>query len=315
MITEQQRQRRRDFLGSSDMAILLACLLKFPLPYKKTDTDVYWSKVTDLPDSSTASTETGDWLEKPLLGLAAEELGVEIITEPERLFTVAQEGEGKGLLAAHHDSLIVGQRAGIEAKFRNADNATYFGEPYTDQVAMDVIIQVQAQMYCADLDKVYVVLGTPSYYTVEHRLYCVPRDEDIIEQIVHFGADWWRKHVEAKIPPNGETVPPLYVLKALERRAGAQIKLPDEAVAWADRRIELKEQIKALTSDVEQIDAKLIHALGEAEAGLLSDGRKVTYHRYESNRFDSKQLKIDEPDLAQKYMRKSHYRTLYIRKK
>jgi len=160
-----------------------------------------------------------------------------------------------------------------------------------------------------------VVLGTPSYYTVEHRLYVVPRDEGIIEQIVKFGVEWWHEHVPNKIPPNGDSVPPLYVLKAIERKAGAQIKLSNEAKSWADKRIALKSQIKTLEKDVDKFSAKLIHALSGAEIGLLPDGRKVTYHQYESNRFNSKQFKIDHPDMAPEYTTKSSHRTLYIKKK
>ncbi len=301
MITEEQRQLRRKYLGSSDLAILFAHLLKFPLPYKKTDVDIYWSKVNNLPNNSTLSTETGDWLEKPLLELAAKELGVDIIIDPGRLFTVAQHGPGKGLLAANHDSLIVGRRAGIEAKFRNADNAQFFGEPNTDQVALDVVVQTQTQMYCGDLDEVYVILGTPSYYTIEHRLYRVPRDEKIIDTIAIYGSQWWQEHIEAGVPPDGNLEPPLYVLKALERKIGVQIRLPDEAVEWCDKRIELKKNIKTLATEVETINRKLLHALGDAEIGLLANGGKVTFKQYMRKVFDDKRLRLELPEIAAEY--------------
>jgi len=310
MITEWQRQLRRRHLGSSDMPIIMGLS-----PYSKTPSDIYWSKVAETPDDTTEAMTTGNWLEGPLLDWAAGELGVRIDTDPADLFTVAHEGDGKDLLAANHDALIVGRREGIEAKFRNSEGASAFGDEYTDQVPYDILVQVQHQMYCGNLDKVYVSLGTPSYYKVDRKLYIVPRDEEIIEQIVKFGVNWWQRHVEAQIPPNGETVPPLYVLKAIERKAGAQIKLSNDAKSWADKRIALKAQIKALGKDVDKFSAKLIHALSGAEIGLLPDGRKVTYHQYESNRFNSKQFKIDHPDMAPEYTTKSSHRTLYIKKK
>ncbi len=310
MLTEAQRQQRRKFLGSSDSPVIMGLS-----PYKKTPADIYWSKLTDLPDEPTDSMDVGTWIEQPLLEWAADELGVQITTDPDDLFAVAQQGEGKGLFCANHDSLIVAQPASIEGKFANGEMAQAYGDAYTDQVPHHVIVQVQHQMYASELEKVYVALAVPSYYGLDRRLYVVPRDDEIIDEIVRFGLEWWHKHIEAKLPPDGETVPPLYVLKAIDRRLDAQIRLPDDAVSWADERTRLKENIKALTGEVEALDTKLIHALGDAEIGLLADGRKVTYHQTESHRFDSTRFKLEHPELAPDYVNLSTYRTLRIKKK
>jgi len=314
-ITELQRQQRRKFLGSSDSPIIMNLS-----PFKKTASDIYWSKVAPLIEDNTPEyMQIGNWLEGPLLQWAAQELGVEIDTNPADLFCVAHEGEGKDLFAANHDSLIqhkMGQpREGIEAKYANGEMAQEYGEPFTDQIPYHVIVQVQHQMYVSQLSRVYVALAVPSYYAIDRSLYIIQRDEELIKTIVNFGRQWWYEHIEAKIPPDGQGVPPLYVLKALDRRAQAQIRLPEEAVQWANNRIGLKQQVKALSVDIEDIDAKLIHALSDAEIGLLPDGRKVTYFRYEQNRFDSKQFNLDHPELLPDYMKRSDYRTLYIKKK
>lgn len=313
MITETQRQQRRKFLGSSDSPVIMNLS-----PYKKTARDIFWSKVTDAPDESADYLSVGHWIEGPLLEWAAGELGVQITTKPKDLFHVAKQGEGADLFCANHDSLIIGKPESIEAKFANGEMAQEYGEAGTDKVAYHVIVQVQHQMYCSELEKVYVALAVPSYYGLDRRLYCVRRDDELIRMIVEFGRRWWDEHVAAKpkpIAPDGQTTPPLYVLKALERKAGAQIRLPDEAVRWADLRLSLKDQIKVLEAGVEDVDAKLIHSLGEAEIGLLQDGRKVTYQQSERNSLDTKRLRLERPEVAQEYMSTSHYRSLYIKKK
>lgn len=310
MITAEQRKQRRKFLGSSDLPVIMNLS-----PYKRTPADIFWSKVADVPDEATESMGTGNWLERPMVQWAAAELGVQVTIDPDDLFRVAEHGEGADLFMANHDALVIGKPEGIEAKFANGEMAQAYGEPGSDQVAYHVTVQCQAQCYVSDLERVYVPLAVPSYYGVERRLYCVPRDDELIRLIVDFGRRWWFEHIEQKTPPDGQTFPPLYVLKALERKAGAQIRLPDEAVQWSDERISLKEQIKALEAGVENIDAKLIHALGNAEIGLLADGRKVTYNQYESRRMDSKRLALERPEVAAEYMSTSHYRTLYIKKK
>jgi len=307
MITESQRQIRRKYLGSSDMPVIMNLS-----PFKKTEKDVYWSKVVQLPDEDSPDyMDVGNWLEGPILEWAAGELGVKITTKSKDLFQV-KEGS---IFAANHDSLIIGKDESIESKYANGEMAQSYGEPYTDHVPDYVIVQVQHQMYVSDLSKVYVAVATPSYYGIDRRLYVVPRDDEIIETIVDYGQKWWDKHIVTKTPPNGDCVPPMPVLKALKRRQGAQIILPDEAVEWANHQIELKEQIKKLTKEVEAENAKLIHALGNAEVGLLADGRKVTYYNYEKNQFDTKRFRLEHPEMASDYMNKSSYRTLYIKKK
>lgn len=310
MITAEQRQQRRRFLGSSDSPVIMGLS-----PYKSTPTDIFWSKLADVPDEATESMAVGNWLEGPMIQWAAAELGVEVTTKPKDLFHVAEHGEGADLFAANHDALILGKPEGIEAKFANGEMAQAYGEPGSDQVAYHVLVQCQHQCYVSELDRVHVALAVPGYWGVERRLYCVPRDDELIRMIVDFGRQWWFDHIEKQTPPDGQTTPPLYVLKALERKAGVQIRLPDEAVNWANQRTALKENMKVLESQVEEIDARLIHALGEAEIGLLGDGRKVTYQQYESNRLDSKRLRQERPEVAQEYMSKSLYRTLYVKKK
>lgn len=307
-LTASQRQIRRKYLGSSDTPVIMNLS-----PFKNTAKDIFWSKVAELPDDDAPDyMSVGNWLEGPILQWAAGELSVKITTKPKDLFHV-KDG---GIFAANHDSLIIGKDESIEGKYANGEMAQAYGEPFTDQVPDYIIVQVQHQMYVSDLSKVYVALATPSYYGIDRRLYVVPRNEQIIETIVDYGVKWWEKHVVTKTPPDGDDVPPMYVLKALERRAGAQIRLPDEAIAWADRRTELKGQIKSLNAEVGAFDAKLIHALGDAEVGLLpNDKRKITYHQYESNRFDTKRFKLEHPELSPDYTNKSSYRTLYVKKK
>ncbi|MCJ7777783.1 MAG: YqaJ viral recombinase family protein, partial [Sedimentisphaerales bacterium] len=167
-ITEAQRQTRRKYLGSSDTPIIMNLS-----PFKKTERDIYWSKVVDLPeDDAPDYMQVGNWLEGPIIEWAAGELGVQVNRVPEQLSFVSKDG----LFAANHDALIVGKDEGIEGKYANGEMAKSYGDPFTDQVPDHVIIQTQHQMYVSELSKVYVALAVPSYYAVDRRLYIVKRD-------------------------------------------------------------------------------------------------------------------------------------------
>jgi len=309
-ITEAQRQARRKYLGSSDTPIIMGVS-----PFSKDERDIFWSKVSDLQDDGSAPwLSTGNWLEGPMISWAAEQLEVEVTTDPDDLFQVAQGGEGASIFAANHDSLIVGKKASIEAKFANGEMAQEYGQPGTDQVAGHVIVQVQHQMYCGDLEKVYVALAVPSYYGIDRRLYVVPRDDELIGMIVDFGCQWWDKHVRAKLPPGESEAPPMYVLKGLQRRAGAQIKLDDKIACLADDDNRLKELLKQYKAERELVRAKLTHSLGDAEIGLLPDGRRVTYEGHDASKFDLDAFRGKHPALAAKFTKTSIQRTLYIKR-
>lgn len=309
-ITQEQREQRRKFLGSSDSPIIMNLS-----PYSKTPTDIYWSKVSDADDEVAGPwIDSGNWLEGPLVQWAAGELGLEVSTDPEDLFHVAQHGDGRGVLASNLDSIAWDDKCGVEAKFANGEMAQAYGEPGTDQVADHVIVQVQHQMYCAELEKVYVALAVPSYYGVERRLYCVPRDDELISQIVTFGCQWWDKHVKANIPPQPQEAPPMYVLKALHRKTGSQIKLDREHIELADADERLKNELKSLKGQRDSVRAKLIHALGSCEIGLLPDGRKVTYQGHDVSSIDVNALRAKKPEIAAQFTVKKFQRTLYIKK-
>jgi len=309
-ITAAQREQRKNYLGSSDMPTIMNVS-----PYKHTAVDVYWSKVAEkLPDEETESMSVGTWLEQPLIEWAADELGVEVTTDPDDLHKVATVGDGAGVFAANNDALVLGKDAGIEAKFASGDMAKGYGEAHSDEVPDHVIIQTQHQMYCSDLHVVYVALATPTYYGLDRRLYTVPRDEAVIEMMVQFGVNWWDTFVKTKTPPGPTSIPPMYVLKALHREKSKVIELGE---AGADM-VEFFEQYKAEEKDAksrkDKKKAELIFALGDAEIGKLPDGRRVTYEAHDTNRFDTKGFRAADPETAAKWMKTTSSRTMYIKK-
>lgn len=310
-ITPEQREQRRGYLGSSDMAPIMDLS-----PYKQTGVDIYWSKVAEkLPDEETDCQSVGTWLEGPLVEWAAEELGVEVTTDPDDLRKVATVGDGAGVFAANNDALILGKDAGIEAKFASGDLAKGYGEAGTDEIPDHVIVQTQHQMYCSDLQVVYVALATPSYYGLDRRMYTVPREDALIEQLVTFGMDWWNKYVVTKTPPGPNATPPLYVLKALHREKGKVVDLGEIGADLVEFFEQYKAEEKECKSRKDKKKAEIIFALGDAEIGKLPDGRRVTYEAHDTNRFDMKGFRAADPTLAAKWTKTTSSRTMYIKKK
>ncbi len=309
-ITAEQRDQRRHYLGSSDMPTIMNVS-----PYKNTAVDVYWSKVAEeLPDEETTAMSVGTWLEGPLIEWAAGELGVEVTTKPDDLFKVATAGDGAGVFASNSDALILGKDAGIEAKFAAGDLAKGYGEPGSDEVPDHVIVQTQHQMYCSDLQVVYVALATPSFYGLDRRLYTVPRDDKLIERMIQYGMTWWETFVKTETPPGPDATPPMYVLKALHCEKGKVIELGKEGADMVLGFETYKRAEKEAESMKDKKKAELIFAMGDAEFGKLPDGRRVTYEAHDTNRFDSKGFRAADPEAAAKWMKTTSSRTMYIKK-
>ncbi|HUV67030.1 MAG TPA: YqaJ viral recombinase family protein [Sedimentisphaerales bacterium] len=308
-ITATQRAQRQRFLGSSDLPVIMGVS-----PYSRTPADIYWSKVGPLEEESpTEAMQQGNYLEETLIRFAADQLGQEVLHEREEdLYHVALWGPGKGLFAANLDGLTADRKTNVECKYCNAAYAEGYGDEGTDQIPDHVLVQVQHQLYCANLGDAWVAAAL-SGYSLNMRMYHVPRDDELIETISTFGAQWWRKHVEAKVPPEGGEVPPIGVLKAISRRKGVTVELSDEVLEIVERRELMKAQLKELKELSDGIQRTLISALGDAEIGTLPDGRKITYYQYSRKGFDQKRLLLDHPELSAKYTGKSYYRTLYVK--
>ena len=306
-ITPAQRVQRQKHLGSSDMPVILGIS-----PYSQTANDIYWSKVAPLAeDDGPEHLSIGNYMEEALIQFAADELGRDVLHEEEKdLYYVAQYGPGKGLFAANLDGLMADRSAAVECKYCNAEFAQGYGDEGSDQVPDHVLVQCQHQMYCSGLDTVWVAVAKAGY-CLTMNLYRVRRDEQLIETMVEYGVQWWRDHVEAEKPP--EDTPPMYVLKAIGRAPDKSISLGPELLPVIEQYEKAKAAGKKSEDEAEKLKAQIIHALGDAEEGLLPNGRTITYHQYSRANFDNKRLERERPEIATQYAGRSTYRTLYVK--
>ncbi|MCE5324931.1 MAG: YqaJ viral recombinase family protein [Planctomycetaceae bacterium] len=307
-ITAEQRRQRQKYLCASDSPIILGLS-----PFKKTPGDIYFSKIYDLPDDASQDDylQTGNYLENPLLDWAADQLGgVQLERQP---WFVCKDGPAKDVFAAHPDAVIVGKRAGIEAKYCNAAMSQDYGDEGTDSIPAHVIVQAQHQMVAAELDEVWVPVAMAGF-ALTFKLFHVPRDQELIDQIVTKGMDWWTRHIVAKVPPDGEETPPIDILKRIRREPSSIVDLPADAEKLIFEYQQAGYQNKENDDLRDELKARIVSLLGEAEAGRLPDGRLVTF--MEQNcppRTDTKLLRAEHPDLYEKYVTCGTTRVLRIK--
>ena len=311
-ITAEQRKERQRYLCASDMPVILGMS-----PYTKTPGDIYFSKVYDLPADDAegaAHLMTGNLLEGPLLDWAAAELGgVELDRQP---WCVCDEGPAAGIFAAHPDAIILpDRREGIEAKYANAAMGQAYGEDGTDSIPDHVVVQAQHQMLCGRLQRIWVPAAIAGF-SLEFRLFSVPRDEALISEIVTAGMAWWERHVIARVPPEGEEVPPLALLKRIRREPQSMADLtadPDiERLVFEYQQAGLR--MKEDDDARKELQARILHLLGEHEGALLPDGRVITYLAQKSApRCDFTLLRADHPEVYERYVTQGQHRVMRVK--
>ena len=285
-ITEHARQRRRNYVGSSDAAAILG-----RDPYGRTRQDIYYEKTAELAENgTTAAMDTGNRLESPLLDFASERIGLPI---RKNQFRVADNG----IQASNLDAIVIGANEGVEGKVTSIIDD--WGDDGTDAVNTYTALQCQHHMAVSGFDAIWVPL-LYVHFRVEWRLYKVPRSQEIIDILTEHELKFWKEHVEPRIPPSLEP-PSMGILKRLIREPASTIDLDDEAlVAWEAREVQRK-ALKVEEDAYEQATARVLNLLGNNEVGKCPDGRLLCYIEENAGErlIDSKQAKALHPDLFQ----------------
>lgn len=283
MLTNRQRERRAKSLGGSDCPAVLGVS-----PWM-TRYELYVDKTAGLPDKEGSHLDAGNLLESALLAYAGRELGKQVTIK--NRFRVHENG----FMHANLDGLVVKSREGIECKVVSAQNSYEWGDAGTNQVPDYVQAQAHHQMYVAELDVVWV----PALIVrlrPEFRLYKLERNKDLIDVIVRREEEFWNRHVLPQVPPDDQ--PTLEALKYLRREPGKVVEIQPELVEQWEA---AKAEALAAKKQADEMQRRLIAALGDAEGGNFGDANKmVTYLESERAAYE---------------VAASKYRTLRISKK
>lgn len=294
MLTAEQRELRRDRLGSSDTPAILG------VDGYRNAHDVYVEKVFEVKDLDRDVVRLGNLFEAPLIAWAAEELG---LGDVEVNVSLVHAG---GVLGANLDAYSAAGRCNIEAKMTRVDDE--WGSEGTDEVPERVIAQALHQVECCDsvgrdVDCTWVpalVLGTP-------KLYRVPRSESLQRTIVGYGHAFWKTHVVPRRPPEG-LLPSADILKRIRRvpKSTAQV---DPALVLAFEQAQATR--KAAEDAEDEAQRALLTALGDAEAADFGDPRQVyTYFEQSRAGVDVKRLRLLQPAIFAAYDSTSYFRVL-----
>lgn len=274
-ITQEQREQRKHFLGSSDMAAVLGVS-----PWK-TGYDVWLEKTGRLVDvevEENPAMKAGNVFENGVLDAAEERYGHLL-----RNHRAVCPGTH---IAANIDAVVEADRVPVEAKTVGLFWKTneWWGDEGTDQVPDRVLIQCHVHLLClgngAEVCHVPAFIGGRGFVFFE-----VPKKEDLLKIIRERGERFWTEHVMANTPPK-DSKASLEVVKRIRRQPESVANVDPALVdTWNDA----KEAAKI--ADTAENDAKtaVLQALGEAEAGLCGELGAVIYFEQSRRAYEVKE--------------------------
>lgn len=298
MITAEQRELRRDRVGSSDTPTILGVD-----PYR-TVADVYCEKVYGLSEIDNEAVRLGNLFEAPLIAWAAEELGLDDVE------VNASLSHAGGILAANLDGLSRKHRCIIEGKVTGLSEL--WGAEGTDEIPDRVIAQALHQVECADsagieVDVVWVPVLLARRDAPKVALYRVPRNDDGQKGIVELGHNFWEVYVRPRCPPPNR-LPSLDTLKRIRREPRSSVTV-DPALVVA---LEAAKEAKKKAGEAEDAaEEALLAAMGNAEAADFGHPREhYTYLEQARANVDVKRLRLLRPDIFNAFDKTSRFRVL-----
>lgn len=270
MITAEQRQLRKSYIGSSDAAAILGVD-----PYRSAY-DV-WAEKTGRVDgfAGNDATEAGNFLESAVLDWAEAQPDVDPF-----LRNIMQVRLG-GPLAANFDGLGMGNEFVVEAKTTGIVGYCVdenFGEVTSGpdvELPDRVIVQVHHQFLVAGpacrFGWVPALIGGQGF-----RKYRIERNDELCGLMEDRACEFMDRHVAKDTPPENSAPSP-DVLKRIRRQPNKIVEVP---ALLADRWIMLREARLAAEKAEKAAQCQLIAALGDAEAGQCPAGLLTYFEQY-----------------------------------
>jgi len=268
---------RRDCLGSSDAPALVGVD-----PFQ-TAGDVWARKTGRIPDDGGAENDgltplaLGVALGPVLVSYAAHKLGRPVAPEVwYRHPTLPMACSVDGIALDPPATLVEAKTSGLLGPAPLAISAAY-GDDGTDEVPESVLIQVHHAFAVLDAYPniprigaalIPVLLGGRGL-----RCYRVPRDEQIVSELVDLERAWWRDYVDADRCPPDEP-PSLETLRRFQRDPGAA-PMPVDPV-YVTEWLQAKAIRKQAEANEEHLQRLILTELGQSEAGICALGR-LTY--------------------------------------
>jgi len=253
------------------------------------------------------ATRWGNLLEDVVAREAAERLGKVAVASP-----VMFRSRTHPFMLANVDRLLLddsGRPEGIlEIKTTGARNYASWSE---GEAPLSYVLQVMHYMAVTGLR--YAVLACLVGGNELHMV-TVFADDQAIADLVAGEDAFWRQVCSGDCPPIDGSASSTAALGV--RYPGipeTSVELPDDLVEPLAHRAVLFEQKKATEAQIAQIDNLVRQALGDAESGTIDGTPVVSWRAQARTTVDAKALAAEEPEIFERFARRSSSRVLRYR--
>lgn len=254
-LTIEQLQERRNWIGSSDVSALLG------VDKYRNIGDLFLEKTgkLELVETSSPAADFGDRVEPVLCEWLADKLSVEVVRGEHR-------SSPDGILRAQLDGFITETGETVEIKSSGLFSPVFnpqregWGPDGTDEVPFRVIAQVQFALMLSGAPRGHVVALLGGGGGVRH--YVIEAMPELQSEIERRARAFWTNHVLTNTAP--VEIPSLETLQWVVRVPEKVAYLPFDS-DLADDWLEAKTNEKASKERVAEVQARVLHALGDAE--------------------------------------------------
>jgi putative phage-type endonuclease len=292
---------RRQGIGGSDTAVVCG-VSKYKSPI-----ELWQEKTGKLPGHEAGEAAYwGTQLEPLIREEFTRQTGIKVIT-PNQLL----QSREHPFMLANLDGCCrnpAGEPCIFEAKTSSAYRS---GEWENGSVPQEYIMQVQHYMAVTGYTGAYVAVligGNTFQWTY------FERDEDIISMLIQTERDFWSR-VEDDVPPpaDGSDACAKFLSQRYPKSIPlSKIELPATAADLIRQYNEANEQLERLTEQKQKAGNQLKELLGDNETGTIGND-SIVWKTVAQERFDSKLLESEQPELYRQYIRKSSYRRFNVK--
>jgi len=285
-------KERRKGLGGTDAAAV--CKLN---PYK-TPLDVYNEKVSlkPLQQTETAAMLRGKMLEDLTARWWASDYGFKI----QRDNTIRIHKKHPFLIADLDRQILSGNGKGTGVLEVTTTSRRAFESWQEDGAPIYKFCQVQHYLNVTG----YSWAALAVLIVDDWQLKSIPiePDQEFIEMMEEYEVKFWLDYVQKRIPPDPSTS--AEVVKRWPRHTdGKLIEATSETFNIWDRACSVRNQIKQLEKEKEELETTLKNIIQDAE-GLLYQGQLLATFKQskDTKQFDREKFRAEHPDLYEKYL-------------
>jgi putative phage-type endonuclease len=210
------------------------------------------------------------------------------------------------------DRLVAGSKKLVEIKtsLGKYRSDVEWGEDGTDIIPELYFLQVQHYLAVTNYQEADLAALISGSNGAELRIYPIKRDNVIIKRLIDMEYDFWEK-VQNDTPP---------IIKStsdagLRWRQDDGRTLISDSEQWSNvmQLKNIKDNIKILEKQEEEIKVKLMSFMGDKAFLVDQQGNKLcSWTTQVSNRIDTKAIKEELPDVAEKYTKISESRVFRV---